>query len=314
MMPHRIDVHHHVLPPYYIQEEGKRLLANAPSYARVLEWTPAASLEAMDRGGVQTSMTSVATFGLSPNDRQYRKTLARECNVYAAELCKCHAGRFGMFTTLPMPHVKETLEEIAYGFDVLGADGVCMMTNYDNRWPGDPEFAPVFDELNRRRAVIYFHPTVAPCCVGLIPEIPSAFLEYPFDTTRAISSLLYTGTLSRCSNARFIFSHGGGTLPMLAHRIALLGDVNKTLADRVPDGVLTELRKLYFDTVSVNNAPAFAALTKFTNISQILFGSDFPYFSIEKDCMLDGLGLSDEDLRAIETENARALLPRCCAA
>jgi predicted TIM-barrel fold metal-dependent hydrolase len=310
MTPQRIDVHHHILPPRYIQEEGKRLIANAPSYARVLEWTPKTSLDEMDRAGVQTAITSLATFGLSPVDVKVRQSLARACNEYAAQLRKDYPGRFGMFTTLPMPHVKETLEEIAYGFDVLGADGVCMMTNYENRWPGDPEFAAVFDELHRREAIIYFHPTVAPCCVGLIPEIPSAFLEYPFDTTRAVSSLLYAGTLSRCADARFIFSHGGGTVPMLAHRIAMLGDVNKKLSDRVPGGVLNALRKLYFDTVSVNNPPAFAALTKFTDISQILFGSDFPYLSIEKECRLDGLGLTERELKAIESQNARALLPQ----
>ena len=102
----------------------------------------------------------------------------------------------------------------------LKAEGICLLTNYGGRYLGDPKFDPVFEELNRRGAVVYVHPTEGPCTCGF--ELPAASLEYPFDTTRAIASLLFSGTFSRARNIKFIFSHAGGTIPFIADRLARL--------------------------------------------------------------------------------------------
>jgi 6-methylsalicylate decarboxylase len=76
----------------------------------------------------------------------------------------------------------------------------------------------VLDELNRRGAVVYFHPTEAPCACGHNhgAAIPAATLAFPVDITMAIASLLFSGTFARCRNISFIFSHAGGTVPFLA--------------------------------------------------------------------------------------------------
>jgi 6-methylsalicylate decarboxylase len=136
---------------------------------------------------------------------------------------------------------------------VLGVDGFGLVTNYGDKWPGDKIFAPVFDELNRRKAVVYFHPTESPAFENILPDIPSPMIEFPFDTTRAITSLLFGGTLSRCSDIRYIFSHGGGALPMLAARIASIAKNRKDLSARVPNGVMPELQKLYYDIAGINH-------------------------------------------------------------
>jgi predicted TIM-barrel fold metal-dependent hydrolase len=197
---------------------------------------------------------------------------------------------------------------------VLEVDGFKLQTSYRDRWPGDPAFAPVFDELNRRKAVVFFHPTVPGCCVNMQQGVPVPLMEYPFDTTRAIASLLFGGTLTRCPDIRFIFSHGGGTLPMLAERIVSLARTNKALAARLPADAHGRLRKLFFDVVSVTNAPAMAALLEFTATSQLMFGSDLPYCAIETTvCELAGLGLGAAELRAIERDNALRLMPRLAA-
>ncbi len=293
-------------------EDGDRILAPAPGYTKQLtEWTPQKAIDEMDRNGVATAVTSISTPGIWFGNAEQTRVLARECNEYAATMSGEHKGRFGIFAALPLPDVDNSLKEIAYALDVLGVDGFGLVTNYGDVMPGDPRLAPVFDELNRRKAVVYFHPTAAHCCINHGTGLPPAILEFPFDTTRAISSLLCSGTLSRCPDIRFIFSHGGGTLPMLAGRIARVLTVRKELAEKVPLGAMHEFRKLHYDMVSINTAAAFQAVRSLAEIPQLLFGSDFPYWSpsvaVEE---LSQLGLTEQEVCDIERNNALRLLPR----
>jgi 6-methylsalicylate decarboxylase len=311
--PHRIDTHHHILPPAYVAEERDRILATAamvpPSFA---EWTPQKALDEMDKNGVATAIASISTPGVYFGDRAQGRRLARYCNEYGARMASDYKGRFGMFAAIPLPDIEGSLREIEYALDTLKLDGVGLMTSYGDKWPGDTDFAPVFDELNRRKSVVYFHPTMAVCC-PVIPDLAPALIEFPTDTTRCIISLLFSGTISRCADLRFIFSHGGGTLPMLVMRLA--GSLNRPtmthVAARVPKGAMHELQKLYYDTASVASAPVLEFLLKLIPASQLLFGSDFPYWPIA--FFADGLhkaGLKEGDLAAIERGNALRLFPK----
>lgn len=308
--PHRIDVHHHILPPRWLAEERERMAGRALDFNMVAQWTPSMSLEAMDRNGIATTVTSISTVIVRPNDPKGALALARECNEFAARLKQDHPGRFGSFALLPLPHVDECLKEIEYAADVLKCDGFKLQTSYETQWPGDPAFAPVFDELNRRKATIFFHPTVPGCCTNLLPDLNPPLVEYPFDTTRAIMSLVFGGTVRRCPDLKLIFSHGGGTMPMLAHRVANLVKVRKDLAARLPDGAIAEFRKLYVDIVSATNPPAMAAILKLTTAARLLFGTDVPYMRAESTVSdLAELGLNAADIRAIEYENAQRIMP-----
>ncbi|HUB95392.1 MAG TPA: amidohydrolase family protein, partial [Stellaceae bacterium] len=221
-----------------------------------------------------------------------------------------HPAHFGFFASLPLPEVEASLEETAYALDTLGADGIGLMTNYGGRYPGEADFAPVFDELERRAAVVYFHPTAPDCCVNLLPGVPAPLVEFAFDTTRAIVSLLFSGTLARCPDIRFIFSHGGGTLPMLAGRIAAVA-ANLPQATQYPGGIMPEFKKLYYDVVSVFDPVGFTAVQQLAGVSHMLFGSDYPYWDTEAN--VSALGrqtLSTADRQAIERDNALALFPR----
>ncbi len=307
---HRIDVHHHIVPPRWLAEERERMSARAMDFNFVANWTPAMSLEAMDKNGIATAVTSISTVIVRPNEPQAAHALARDSNEFATRLAGDHKGRFGTFALLPLPHVAECLAEIDYAAGVLKADGFKMQTNYEDKWPGDPAFAPVFDELNRRKATIFFHPTVCARCSDLLPGINPPIMEYPFDTTRAIASLLFGGTFQRCPDINFIFAHGGGCMPMLAYRIGGLARSRKDLADKMPQGIVAELRKLNFDVVSVVNPPAMAALLKLTTPRRLLFGSDCPYVRIEDTVgELAQMGFGAPDLAAIERGNALALMP-----
>jgi predicted TIM-barrel fold metal-dependent hydrolase len=303
--PHRIDIHHHIAPPAYADEIKSML--QAPT----LNWTPQRSIEDMDKAGVATAITSVTTPGVWLGDDAQGRRLARASNDYAARMVVDFPGRFGMFAALPLPDIEASLREIEYGLDVLKADGISLFTSYRDKWLGDPAFEPVMAELNRRKAVVFTHPEAAVCCRGLLPGVHESVLEYGFDTTRAITQLLFSGTARRYRDIRWIFSHGGGTAPFLAERLVRAPGLNKNFAQFVPDGVMAELNRFYYDVAQVAHPAALAALTRFAPISQILWGTDFPFrFGWEYVKGLGEFGFSAEDLRRIDRDNALALLPR----
>jgi predicted TIM-barrel fold metal-dependent hydrolase len=311
-----IDVHHHLFPPGYADGPARATLmsqSGGRSNATIASWTPGASLAEMDRCGIASAMLSVATPGTWFGDAAESRDLSRMCNEYGAKLARDHSGRFGSFSSLPLPDVEGSLREIAYSLDVLQADGFVLMTSYDNRWPGEAEFAPVFDELNRRKAVVFFHPTAPACCKGLITDVVDATIEYMFDTVRAITSLLYSGTLSRCPDIRFIFSHNGSAVPLLQDRITAPMKANPKLAARAPNGPLHDLRRLYFETAGSVLPESFCALLRLVSTRSVLFGTDYPLGRMTAQQTLDGLleqGFDAEDLQLVARGNALRLFPR----
>jgi predicted TIM-barrel fold metal-dependent hydrolase len=310
--PSRIDVHHHILPPPYLLRARDRILAISDrDHSTLLNWTPARAIEEMDRNGISTAITSLGLPGVWFGGVKAARNLARACNEYAAQMVRNYPGRFGLFAALPLPDREGSLREIAYAMDELKADGVGLVSSYDSKWPGDPVFAPVFEELNRRKAVVFIHPAVPGCCGNLMPGIPASTIEFLFDTTRAITSLLVSGTFSRFPDIRFVFCHAGGTMPVLAARTGAFVQRHKEIADRVPNGVAYELKKLYYDVANSTNPSSMAALMNLVPTSQMLFGSDFPYVPAAVTAYgLDHFGLSANDLQAVNRENAARLFPR----
>lgn len=310
--PGRIDVHHHYVPPAWWAAKSEAIARGVNSPPAVMSaWTPDASLAEMDRSGIRSALLSLSTPGVWFGDAAESRRLARDCNEYGAALLARYPQRFGIFAALPLPDVDGSLAEIAYVFDTLKLDGVGLLTSYDDLWPGNERFAPVFDELNRRRARVFFHPTKASCCAA-VDDIPPSVTEFPFDTTRAVTSLLFSGTLTRCPDIRWIFAHGGGTIPMLAGRIA---EANFARSERVRARMVEDpyalLRRLYFDVVLATAPAPLAALTTLAPASHLLFGTDYPF--MPPSATIDGLARSALDpaaLRAVECDNARALFPR----
>jgi predicted TIM-barrel fold metal-dependent hydrolase len=291
--------------PGFVEE--LRALLQPPT----LNWTPQRSIEDMDKAGVATAITSVTTPGVWIGDHEQGRRLARDSNDYAARLAADYPGRFGIFVAVPLPHIAASLAEIEYGLDVLKADGIALFTSYRDKWLGDPAFDPVMEELNRRKAVVFVHPEAPLCCRGLLPGVHEAVLEYGFDTTRAITRILFSGTALRYRDIRWIFCHGGGTTPFLAERLVRAPGTNKALAPYVPDGVMAELKRFHYDVAQIAHPMALAALTRLVPISQILWGTDFPFrFGTEYVKGLSEFGFSAEDLRQIDRENALRLLPR----
>ncbi len=310
----RVDVHHHMLPPDYM---SSRLSAgNIGAGADAISgWTPARSLEQMDQNGVLTAMISLSQPGIRYDDVAGTRSMLRYCNDYGAQMVREHPGRFGLFATIPLPDTEGSLREIEYAFDTLRADGIGLVTSYGDKWPGDPAFAPVLEELNRRKAVVFMHPNLPVCCSNLMPGIPGPTVEYQFNTARAIVSLLFTGTLTRFPDIRFIFCHAGGAMTPQVHRIIRTAEENKRIAEHLPNGALPEIRKLYYDTAQASYPENFGALKSFVPLSQILLGTDYPYVTQAQtiEPLLE-YGLGAEDLAAVTRNNAIALFPRLGAA
>ena len=223
--PHRIDVHHHIVPPEYL-EALRGIGVEKSGGARFPDWSPETTLEVMDQNGIATAMTSISAPGIYFGDDAFTRDLARRCNEIAAGLVSDHPGRFGAFAALPLPDVDAALQELEYALDTLGLDGVALMTSVGRKYLGDSSFDPLFEELNRRKAVVYTHPNVPPG--SDVPELtwPAHIIEFMFDTTRAATNMVLNGTLERYQDLTLILSHAGGAIPYLAGRIAF--------ADRVP--------------------------------------------------------------------------------
>jgi predicted TIM-barrel fold metal-dependent hydrolase len=305
----RVDIHHHPSPPSYLAAR----VARDREYHWQRDWTEARTLEDMDRGDVQTAMLSLPhSVQIWPSGRNETNALARDWNEFMAKMASDHPGRFGVFAVLPILDIDASLREIEYAFDTLKVDGVGLMTNIGDRWLGDTHYAPVFEELNRRGAIVYTHPVAPTCCRDLIPELNDSLVEYNTDTTRAIAKVLFTGSAGRYPRLRFIFSHGGGTFPYLVGRFLRAYDTAKDdIKASMPGGLLAALNRFYFDTANSAQPYTMATLTKVVQFSQILFGTDFPYSTAVNIARgLATCGFTEEQLRAIDYENAHRLLPR----
>ena len=310
----RIDVHNHLIPPPYLAAGRPQIAAGADTDpSPVLNWNPAHAIEEMDRTGVAVAMLSMSTPGLSMlgGTRDQTRKLARACNEYAASLLRDFPGRFGNFAAMPLPDVEGSLAEAVYALDVLKADGIGLLTSYNDKYPGDPAFRPLFAELNRRKAVVFVHPTSPQCCATILPGIASSLEEFMFDVTRAITSLLFGGTFAMFPDIRFIFTHAGGTMTPISARINAFGARHHEYDAANPHGVYYELKKLHYDIANSTNSSAMAALMNLVPVSQILFGSDTPYVPIAVTAGgFDRMTVPDDVRAAINRDNALRLFPR----
>jgi 6-methylsalicylate decarboxylase len=303
----RIDVHHHIASPSWLQ--AMKLIGAADPV--IANWSVQKSLDDMDKGGVATAILSNNVPQVRPLGRDAAVRIARESNEYAKQLATSHPGRFGVFAMLPLPHIDESLKEIAYALDTLKADGIGILTNYGDKWLGYSYFEPIWDDLNRRKATVYTHPVDANCCVNLVQGVPQTAVEWGADTTRSITSLIFSGTSQKYRDINWIFSHGGGGLTAFAERLLVQmvttppyqGSFTRTM-------VQTELNRFHYDTAQVSLAGTLAALAKLVPVSQIVYGTDFPYrTAVEHSNGVDAI-FDEADRERVNRENALRILPR----
>lgn len=302
-----VDVHAHLTPPAYVAD----LAGAGDLQPPTLNWTIGKHIEDMDRAGVELSVLSVTTPGVWFKDAKRARRLARITNDFAAELRQKHPTRFSQFAAIPLPDTDGSLSEIEYGMDVLKADGIAVFTNYGERWLGDPAFDAVMVELNRRNVTLFVHPITSDCCANIAVPVRDAVIEYGTDTTRAIANWILRGCGTRWPYIRLIWSHAGGTMPFLIERFDRLGGV-PSLKPYIPNGFRAEAAKYFYDTAQSANDVSMRALRTVVPMSQIVFGTDFPFRTADDHVqrLISGGVFSEAELAMIYHGNALALLPR----
>jgi predicted TIM-barrel fold metal-dependent hydrolase len=320
--PRRLDLHHHYGSPRWIKKLAE---AKRQGWQQFQDFTPAKAVETLDKAGVSTAFLSVTEPGVWFGDdfakeRQDAISMSRDMNDYAARMATDYKGRFGVFAVLPLPDIDASLKEIAYAFDTLKVQGVGLLTSYGNKWLGDASFAPVYEELNRRGAILYSHPTDATCCHNLLPGVSPGTIEWNTDTSRAIFSVINDGSAAspiqsiatKYPRIQFVWSHAGGTLTGLAGRFFGGPNSADNLAKPVqPNSRLYHLRRFYYDTAQSTNPIVMQALKSLVGASQIVFGSDYPYSTIADHAnALRKCGFTEAELRCIDRENALKILPK----
>jgi predicted TIM-barrel fold metal-dependent hydrolase len=242
-------------------------------------------------------------------DQDEATLLARVVNEAAAGVVQVDRARFAGLACLPLPDVEAAYRELAYALDELELDGVMLPSNIAGVYIGEPAFAELFDELDRRAAYVFVHPAIPSVLPGY--PYPPWLVELPFETTRAVVSLLYSGTLERCQRIKIQLAHMGGAVPFLAHRIASLIERDDRLREQVPQGPLEYLRRFFYDTALSTNAPAIAATLEIVELEQIVFGTDWPYLpEAQIDLRAAFRQLTDAQIEQVEFANACTLVPR----
>ncbi|KAJ5465287.1 uncharacterized protein N7458_000973 [Penicillium daleae] len=272
----------------------------------------------MKNSSITTTILSITAPGASVLHGEGGRQLARKANNYAAALRDENPDRYGFFAALPsLLDLEGCLDEIRHSLDILKADGITLFTRYgsENLYLGNVAFAPIWQELNQRHAVVFIHPTHAVDTNLASPSLPQPMIDYPHETTRTAMDLVLSGTKRRFPNCKVILSHGGGTMPYLATRVANLvkgTPMGKTTLQ--PSEIIEDCKSFYFDLALCGSHHTMRLLLDFASHDRILYGSDFLYAgeegirSFSHD--LDSFPM-DETLRnKIYFLNARALLPR----
>ncbi|UCE10998.1 MAG: amidohydrolase [Candidatus Thorarchaeota archaeon] len=319
-----IDLHHHFLPDVWLKslaEIGITEISGVP----LPKWSPDRALKDMDNLGIDKAILSLPLVYFK--DDEFSRGLARKVNTYLAEMIRKHPSRYGGLASIPLPDIDGAFDELTFALDELHLDGVTLMSNSEGLYLGDPELEEFFAELNRRRTVVFIHPGDPPFAHMRKPDVPIPFIEWPFDTTRAVANMVYGGVLDRYPNIRFILSHGGGAVPYLAWRISILeyrqrDKVKKfrSLYDLIlrkqgPSTGLKLLKKMYYDTTAVTTQSSLTTLKALLDPSHIVLGTDLGMApKLMASLVLSDLkgfeGFGEEDLRAIARKGALELFPR----
>lgn len=266
-----IDVHAHFLPDFYIAAVG-----GAPDGMPAWPpWNIDAHLAMMDEQRIRTSILSISSPGVHFGNDAAAAHLARQVNDYGAGLARERPQRFGHFASLPLPDVEVSLVELARALDELGSDGLAVETNTDGIYLGNARYEPLWAEAERRGAIIFVHPTSAPGGEKVSLGRAGAMLEFIFDSTRAASDLLLSGVLERYTRIRWIFTHGGGALPLMADRIELFRTVFPGERSMGGPSARQLLSGLWYDLAGTPFPQQVPALVGAFGNQKVLYGSDF---------------------------------------
>jgi len=266
-------------------------------------------LQMMDEAGVGLQVLSPAA-GWAPysEDQSASVEAARIVNNTTASLASRIPDRFRALVSLPLPHVDASLRELRRGLDELAMTGVNIHCSVLNRPVVEPEFLPIYEELNRRRAVVLFHPTGNGICSPLVNDFGlSSPLGTSLEDTTVALHLIARKIPSQFPNITFIVPHLGGPIAMLLERL----DNQFSMASReLPEPPSVTARRFYYDTVGHGSHAALLCAWKAFGAAHLVPGSDFPVLlSFESYARtfawIREVGLPEADVEQILERNAQ---------
>jgi 6-methylsalicylate decarboxylase len=307
-----IDTHHHMLPDFFWQETEN---AHAPVGGLTpLRWSPEVSISFMDDASIDVAVVSLSTPEVHTGDSVKARTLARRCNEIAAGLRRVRPDRFASLACLPLPDIDASSTELAYALDILELDGVVLFTNANGVYLGDAALEPVFEELERRHAVVFVHPNPSPDAAAHALGLPDNLLDFPTDTNRAVAQMHYTNRFARTPNVKYTFSHAGGSIPYLAARFAIIDEMAFIEGAEQRGSAADMFRRMYWDTALAASDPVLQMLRDVAGIGQVLYGTDFPYLrrdlAVKSRQRLETDALNDAERAAVLGGTASSLFPR----
>ncbi len=310
-MTNLIDVHAHFLPESYRQAAIDAGHSEPDGFSHLPEWSATEHIAMMNRMGVATSMLSISSPGVHFGDSAAAASLAREVNEEGRRAVVDHPGRFGQFAALPAPDIENSLEEIDHCFEHLHVDGVSLLTNVDGVYLGDVQYQPIFEDLNRRHARVFIHPTSPACWEHTSLSRPRPMIEFMFDTTRAVINLVLNGTIARHPNIAFIIPHAGATLPMITDRVAAFALALDDVDDHTD--VKRDLARLHYELAGFPVPRQLDAILTVTALDHLHYGSDYaftPEFVVDLAKQQLETGLAERDLAIADlAQNTRQLFP-----
>lgn len=320
-----IDVHHHIIPPFYREALEKKFGISADGGIQLPRWSSGGvkfpqwswetSQNIMKKYHISSAITSISAPGVYFGDIEFAKQLARQCNEYAADMSLSQPKAFGAFATLPLPDIRAALEELNYALDTLKINGIVLLSNYDNMLLGNKHFEPLYKALNERKTNVFIHPTTPIACCSEMAHIPLTMFEFVCDSSRTIIHLLTAGIFERYPNINFIVPHAGGTIPYLAGRIKLYELLSPSIFSNAPKGIDYYLKRLYYDTAMSTSSAQLRCLTDYVSCQQIVRGSDYPFIPDEGistvfDWFNDCSFITKEERELINYRNMVRLFPQ----
>ncbi|QSI33258.1 amidohydrolase family protein [Variovorax sp. RKNM96] len=332
----KIDIYNHVLPPKYF-ELVKAHSKDAGIVKRMASLRLLWDLEARAQMLAEKFPDVVQVLTLSQpapemlGGPDQSPEFARVANDGMAEICARYPDQFPVFVAaLPMNNVPAALKEMDRAINELGARGVQVVTNVNGRPLDNPEFFPIFEAMaNRHRLPVWMHPFRPGTVSDYKDEERSKYeiwqvLGWPFETSVAMSRMVFSGMLEKLPDLRVITHHCGGMLPYFAGRAeSLWAQLGSRSADGSEADVLKRLSKppidyfkmFYGDTVLGGSSSALRCGLEFFGVDHVVFASDCPFdpeggpmFIREGIRSIENQGLSDEDCEKLYLGNALKLM------
>lgn len=311
----KIDMHVHYIPELYRKELEDKTEGDPDGFPTP-EWDVETHLEMMEHLGITTTMLTLSSPHINLGDQKAAKILARRSNEYGAEIVKKYPHKFGLIASLPLPNVKDSIEEIRFALKNLNADGFALPTNTQGVYLGDSCLDSIFEELNKHRAVVILHPNKPSSVPENVAEgLPIPAMEFLFDTTRTVTNMILKGTIRRFKDIKFVIPHAGAFLPILCDRLDGFFRKAYLLDGKEKINVYDEIKSLYYDVAGMCLPRQLKILLELTDSSRLFYGSDYPY-TPEVGCiqladLLDKTELlTNKERQDIYYDNALKLFPR----